>query len=118
MAAKEADPYFKRMWARHAIALDQLAERIERSEAAAREADGPIPPDHDLRRPIDSTTTVADAAVLPERREPNEVSLLKQRLEHARVSRSRSFASSMRNGRATCGVILKPSGGPTEENQS
>ena len=78
------------MWASHALALDQLAERIERSEAAAREADSTVPSDDDLRRlidgtrPIDSTKTVADAAALRERLEP--VTLLKRRLEHLQAA--------------------------------
>jgi signal transduction histidine kinase len=80
MAAKEADSYFKRMWASHALALEQLAEKVERSEVAVCEADGTLPPDDDdLLQPIDGTMTVAEVAVPPE---PNEVSLLRQRLEH------------------------------------
>jgi signal transduction histidine kinase len=92
MAAKEADSYFKRMWASHALALDQLAEKIERCEVAAREPGDPMPPDDDLLRPIDSTRpidgtkTVAEVAVLRERREPNEVTLLKRRLEHLQAA--------------------------------
>ena len=86
MATQEADSYFKRMWSSQALALDQLAEKIERSEVAAREPGDPMPPDDDLLRPIDGTKTVAEAAVLRERREPNEVSLLKQRLEHLQAA--------------------------------
>jgi hypothetical protein len=92
MAAKEADSFFKRMWSSHALALEQLAQKIERREVAAREPDDPMPPDDDLLRPIDrvrpigSTKTVAGVAVLRERREPNEVTLLKQRLEHLQTA--------------------------------
>ena len=31
MATEETDPYFKRMWASHALALARLAEKVERS---------------------------------------------------------------------------------------
>jgi hypothetical protein len=31
MATEETDPYFKRMWASHALALAQLAAKVERS---------------------------------------------------------------------------------------
>ena len=47
MAAKEADSYFKGMWASHALALDQLAEKIERGEVAARQPGDAMPPDDD-----------------------------------------------------------------------
>jgi signal transduction histidine kinase len=91
MAVKEADPYFKRMWASHALALDQLAEKIERGEGAAHKAGDTMPADEDLLRPIDrvrpsSTKTMAEGAVLRERREPNEVTLLKQRLQHLQTA--------------------------------
>ncbi len=92
MAAKEADSYFKGMWASHALALDQLAEKIERGEVAARQPGDAMPPDDDSLRPIDSTRpidgtkTVAEVAVLWERWEPNEVTLLKQRLKHLQAT--------------------------------
>jgi signal transduction histidine kinase len=80
------------MWSSHALALAQLAEKIDRSEVAAHEADDTMPTDDDLLRPIDrvrpigGTKTVAEVAVLRERREPNEVTLLKQRLEHLQTA--------------------------------
>src|SRR5580700_1747894 len=91
MAVKEADPYFKRMWASHALALDQLAEKIERGEGAAHKAGDTMPADENLLRPIDrvrpsSTKTMAEGGVLRERREPSEVTLLKQRLEHLQTA--------------------------------
>ena len=36
MATEETDPYFKRMGASHALALEQLAEKIERGEVAVQ----------------------------------------------------------------------------------
>jgi signal transduction histidine kinase len=81
MVTEEADPYFKRMWASHALALTQLAEKIECSEVAVREAGGALPADDALLRPIDSSKTVTNAAVSRERREPNQVAVLKQQLE-------------------------------------
>jgi hypothetical protein len=38
IARKEANPELKRLWAAHALALQQLAETIERREEAARDA--------------------------------------------------------------------------------
>jgi signal transduction histidine kinase len=92
MAAQEADPYFKRMWASHALALDQLAEKIERGEVAARQPGDAMPPDDDSLRPIDSTRpidgtkTVAEVAVPREPREPSQVAVLKQRLKHLQAA--------------------------------
>ena len=86
MATEETDPYFKRRWASHAFALAQLAEKVERSEGAVREADDTMPACDGSPRLNDSSKTVAEVAVLRERREPNEVTLLKQRLEHLQTA--------------------------------
>jgi signal transduction histidine kinase len=72
------------MWASHALALDQLAEKIERGEGAAHKAGDTMPADDDFLRPMDSTKTVADAAALREQLEP--ATLLKQRLEHLQTA--------------------------------
>jgi signal transduction histidine kinase len=86
MATEETDPYFKRRWASHAFALAQLAEKVERSEGAVREADDTMPACDGSPRLNDRSKTVAGVAVLRERREPNEVTLLKQRLEHLQTA--------------------------------
>jgi signal transduction histidine kinase len=86
MATEETDPYFKRRWASHAFALAQLAEKVERSEGAVREADDTMPACDGSPRLNDSSKPVAEVAVLRERREPNEVTLLKQRLEHLQTA--------------------------------
>jgi len=86
MAMEETDPYFKRRWASHAFALAQLAEKVERSEGAVREADDTMPACDGSPRLNDRSKTMAEGAVLRERREPNEVTLLKQRLEHLQTA--------------------------------
>ena len=86
MATEETDPYFKRRWASHAFALAQLAEKVERSEGAVREADDTMPACDGSPRLNDRSKTMAEGAVLRERREPNEVTLLKQRLEHLQTA--------------------------------
>ncbi len=86
MTTEETDPYLNRMWASHALALAQLAEKIDRSELGLHKADGMMPPNDDLLRLIDTSKTLAEVAVLRERREPNEVTLLKRRLEHLQAA--------------------------------
>src|SRR5260221_8399103 len=56
-------------------------QRSSAAEVAVREAGGAMPPDDALLRPIDNSKTVAEVAVSRERREPNQVAVLKQQLE-------------------------------------
>ena len=86
MAAKEADPNLKRLWASYAFVLAQVVEEAERREEPVRELDGTMPPDEDLLRLFDSSNTVAEIAVSRERLETNEVTLLKQRLQDLRAA--------------------------------
>jgi len=93
IAAKKASSHLKLLWASHALVLAQLAGEIERSEKPVREADGTMPRFEDLLRQIDSSKTVAEGAVSRKRLETNEVTLLKQRLEHLQAASRRLEAS-------------------------
>src|SRR5258707_403668 len=56
-------------------------QRSSAAEVVVREAGGAMPPDDALLGPINSSKTVAEVAVSRERREPNQVAVLKQQLE-------------------------------------
>jgi K+-sensing histidine kinase KdpD len=86
MAAKEADLNLKVLWASHAFALAQLAEKYERSGELERELNGAMPPYEDLLRLIDTSKTAAAVAVVRERPGNKEVTLLKEQLRHLRAA--------------------------------